>query len=217
MFFPAVINEIIKPHEHEIITERVHRDIHNYEVYHRIQPVLDTEILPARHFVPSSSQSHLIEVSEQDLPDCTGDNQPWIVGERKSPANEQFHTPQAQLTEPKAGGYQTFTTPEGFERKQTTWLHPAELEDMGGYDGPVMPVHFGEDGQHTEPPKSEITNMRDVRAFSQSGTNANPTTNPSMNPRRTKPAHPPKYINAPVVPPRKSSLRHSMNGSTTIE
>ncbi|KAI6090988.1 hypothetical protein F4821DRAFT_227193 [Hypoxylon rubiginosum] len=78
---PAVTHETIRPHIHEIIEEQIYRDIHTHEVFHRIQPVYDVEFLPARHFVPGSDGG-LVEVSEDDLPDCTGSNQKWRLDKR---------------------------------------------------------------------------------------------------------------------------------------
>ncbi|XXH05270.1 hypothetical protein Hte_011695 [Hypoxylon texense] len=79
----AVTHEAVRPHVHEIIEEQIHRDIHNHEVYHRVQPVYDVEFLPARHFVPGPDGS-LVEVSEGNLPDCTGPNQMWQLGKKSS-------------------------------------------------------------------------------------------------------------------------------------
>jgi hypothetical protein len=33
-------------------------------------------------------------------------------------------------------------TEEGFERIETTILHPPTLEDLSKYSGPVLPIHF---------------------------------------------------------------------------
>ncbi|KAK9420444.1 hypothetical protein SUNI508_06440 [Seiridium unicorne] len=76
----AVVHETVRPHVHEIIEERIHRDIHTHDHYHYIQPVYELELLPARHFVPDP-EGRLVEVSESDLPDCTGANQKWAINE----------------------------------------------------------------------------------------------------------------------------------------
>ena len=47
----------------EIIT----KDIHHYDVLHRVQPVVDVEVLPARHYVPTADGT-LKEVSVDELP-----------------------------------------------------------------------------------------------------------------------------------------------------
>ena len=67
----AVVHEVIKPHEHEVIQQRIHREIHNYTYYHRLQPVLQTEVLPPRHFIPNPDGEGLIEISADELPNRT--------------------------------------------------------------------------------------------------------------------------------------------------
>jgi len=138
----AVTHETVKPTEHEIIEERIYKVVHNHDVYHYIQPVCETEILPARHFVQNSN-NELVEVSEDKLPNCTGPNHRWSIvrgnGER-SPEQELKHLPQD--SQPIILSDKTHMTREGVERRETTILHPPELEDMSGYDGLAMPVEF---------------------------------------------------------------------------
>ncbi|KAI0122802.1 hypothetical protein F4814DRAFT_438719 [Daldinia grandis] len=80
-YAPAVVHETIRPQVHEILEEQIYRDIHNHDVYHRIQPVYEVEVLPARHFVPGPNGG-LVEVTEDSLPECTGVNQRWHVSKR---------------------------------------------------------------------------------------------------------------------------------------
>ncbi|KAF2472057.1 uncharacterized protein BDR25DRAFT_313262 [Lindgomyces ingoldianus] len=60
----AVTHEVVKPTARHTREERIQREIHNHEVYERIQPVYDIEVLPPRHFVPDSNGEGLIEVLE---------------------------------------------------------------------------------------------------------------------------------------------------------
>ncbi|KAI2776112.1 hypothetical protein F4815DRAFT_365363 [Daldinia loculata] len=80
-YAPAVTHETIRPQVHEILEERIYREIHNHNVYHRIQPIYEVEILPARHFVPGPGGG-LVEVPEDSIPECTGANQQWHVSKR---------------------------------------------------------------------------------------------------------------------------------------
>ncbi|KAI0845944.1 hypothetical protein F5Y00DRAFT_272608 [Daldinia vernicosa] len=80
-YAPAVTHETIRPQAHEILEEQIYRDIHNHDVYHRIQPVYEVEILPARHFVPGPDGG-LVEVPQGSIPECTGVNQKWHVSKR---------------------------------------------------------------------------------------------------------------------------------------
>ncbi|KAK4202325.1 hypothetical protein QBC40DRAFT_169534 [Triangularia verruculosa] len=77
-FAPAVVQEVVKPHVHEIRQEEIHRDIHVHTNHTIIQPVFDLEALPPKHFVPDEN-GNLVEVSESDLPACTGQNAQWHI------------------------------------------------------------------------------------------------------------------------------------------
>jgi hypothetical protein len=136
---PAVTHEVIKPHEHEVIQQQIHREIHNYTYYHRLQPVLQTEVLPPRHFIPNPDGEGLIEISADELPSRTGDNRWWEIVQKEPnlPA-----TPFEWRTEPQIIESQPYMTEEGFERRETTIIYPPTLEDMSHYRGLVQPVHF---------------------------------------------------------------------------
>ncbi|KAK3986304.1 hypothetical protein QBC44DRAFT_333504 [Cladorrhinum sp. PSN332] len=88
---PAVTHEVVKPKIHEVMHEQIQRDIHEHHVVQKIQPVIDVEVLPARHYVPGPG-GRLVEVAEKDLPACTGENQNWHVGEGPSTGNMQCLT-----------------------------------------------------------------------------------------------------------------------------
>ncbi|GIZ49880.1 hypothetical protein CKM354_001289800 [Cercospora kikuchii] len=64
---PAVTNETIIVNTHEHITEAITREIHTHDIYHRVLPIIDIEVLPPRHFVESSSgRRH--EISAEEAP-----------------------------------------------------------------------------------------------------------------------------------------------------
>ncbi|CAG5156936.1 uncharacterized protein ALTATR162_LOCUS4729 [Alternaria atra] len=138
-YAPAVTHEIIKPHEHEVIQQRIHREIHNYTYYHRLQPVLQTEVLPPRHFIPNPDGEGLIEISADELPNRTGKNRWWDIVQ-KEPALPA--TPFEWRTEPQIIEGKPYITEEGFERRETTIIYPPTLDDMSRYSGLVQPVHF---------------------------------------------------------------------------
>ncbi|KAH6532171.1 hypothetical protein HBI07_160180 [Parastagonospora nodorum] len=156
---PAVTHEIVKPHEHEIIQHKIFREIHNYEHYYRIQPVYDLEILPPRHWKPNPNGQGLIEISADEIPSQTGHNRRWkIVQEHTElPAGSQ----PIWRKEPEIIEHPTTITAEGFERKETTIIHPPTLQDMSEYDGPVQPVHF--DHKTGKRWLGEITTMHKLR------------------------------------------------------
>ncbi|KAK4457338.1 hypothetical protein QBC42DRAFT_291672 [Cladorrhinum samala] len=76
---PAVTHEVVKPKVHEIMHEQIERDVHEHHVVQKIQPVVDVEVLPAKHYVPGPD-GRLVEVAEQNLPGCTGENSNWHIG-----------------------------------------------------------------------------------------------------------------------------------------
>ncbi|KAF3043507.1 hypothetical protein E8E12_009902 [Didymella heteroderae] len=138
---PAVTHEVIKPHQHEIVQQKIYREIHNYEHFHRIQPVMMTEVLPPRHWIPNPNGEGLIEISADELPARTGDNRWWSICEHSSPYSQQTALAKHR-TEPEIIEAGTFMTEQGFERKETIIIHPPMLADLTGYGGPVQAMHF---------------------------------------------------------------------------
>ena len=63
----AVTHETVTKKVHHVREEIITKDIHHYDVFHRIQPVIDVELLPARHYVPTADGT-LKEVSIDELP-----------------------------------------------------------------------------------------------------------------------------------------------------
>ncbi|KAF2745524.1 hypothetical protein M011DRAFT_460105 [Sporormia fimetaria CBS 119925] len=149
-FAPAVTHEYIKPIEHEVHEERIYREIHNHDVYPRIQPVYETEVLPPRHFIPDPNDpDNLIEVSEDQLPEyCKNGSQTRYMTRAREhhplAENPSFPTPQSRLTQPEIVEEKSYTTADGRERKDSVILHPSTLNDMSSYTGPVREVHFGD-------------------------------------------------------------------------
>ncbi|KAL2070160.1 hypothetical protein VTL71DRAFT_13186 [Oculimacula yallundae] len=66
---PAVTHEHVTPIQREIIEEQITREIHTHEVRHHILPVIDTEILPAKHYINSPDGKGLIEIPEPQVPE----------------------------------------------------------------------------------------------------------------------------------------------------
>ena len=136
---------------HEIREEQIHRDIHKHDIYHRVQPVYDIEVRPARHFVPGVN-GELVEVPEADLPGCTGNNQSWYIGKREPSAAWFTSRDPPELSSVKSAQEKKHVTPEGVVHQETTVVHPPTLEDISTVSGPVLPVYFDKDGRgHTMP------------------------------------------------------------------
>lgn len=61
-------HEHIIPKVHHVREEHITRDIHSHAVYHHVQPVIDVQVLPTKHYVPAKDGSGaLIEVDETQL------------------------------------------------------------------------------------------------------------------------------------------------------
>ncbi|KJX99250.1 hypothetical protein TI39_contig367g00008 [Zymoseptoria brevis] len=70
-YAPAVVHEVVQPKVHEIVTQEITREIHNHDVYHRVLPVLEFEVLPARHYVQvpgADGKLGLRELSVEEIP-----------------------------------------------------------------------------------------------------------------------------------------------------
>ncbi|KAK0707292.1 hypothetical protein B0H67DRAFT_647488 [Lasiosphaeris hirsuta] len=87
-FAPAVTHETVKPVQHNVVEEQIQRETHVHDVYHRIQPVRDVEVLPARHHVQGADGA-LTEVHEKDLPSYFGDSQEGIGEASRRSADSQ--------------------------------------------------------------------------------------------------------------------------------
>ncbi|KAL1654561.1 hypothetical protein SLS61_002750 [Didymella pomorum] len=161
---PAVTHEVIKPHQHEIVQQKIYREIHNYEHFHRIQPVMMTEVLPPRHWIPNPNGEGLIEISANELPARTGDNRWWSICEHSSPYSLHTALPKYR-TEPEIIEAGTFMTEQGFERKETIIIHPPTLADLTGYGGPVQALHF--DHKTGESWMGELTTMDKLHELKQ--------------------------------------------------
>ncbi|TKX26115.1 hypothetical protein C1H76_1614 [Elsinoe australis] len=65
---PAVTHEKVTKHIHHVREEKIYRDIHTHEVRNHILPVVDVQVLPARHFVPTEDGG-LREITEDQIPE----------------------------------------------------------------------------------------------------------------------------------------------------
>ncbi|EDN98898.1 predicted protein [Sclerotinia sclerotiorum 1980 UF-70] len=94
---PAVTHEYVLPTQHEVITREITREIHQHHYYHRVLPVIDTEILPAKHYVYGDDGDTLIKIPESMVHHytVTGSYSPsWsIVQHPPAPAEDAFDSP----------------------------------------------------------------------------------------------------------------------------
>ena len=148
-----MVHENVTQDIHHIREEVITREVHNHDVFHRILPVVDVEVLPPRHFLPVEGGG-LVEVSASEVP---GRGQNWVIAETASKiASDQ----------PAPRGHRRFTAREfpgaegdtvrylalgGYEKTEQTWVHPPELEQGARLTGQSWPMVFGDetDGKQT--------------------------------------------------------------------
>ena len=140
------MHENVQQQVHHIREEVITREIHDHDVYHRVLPVVDVEVLPPRHFLPVEGGG-LVEISASEVP---GRGKNWVIAETASkipsdqpapPVQSRFTAREFRGTE---GDARRYVTPEGVERTEQTWVHPPELETGGRDSGQTWPMPFGE-------------------------------------------------------------------------
>ena len=152
---------MVKRHEHEIVQSKIYREIHNYSYYHRLQPVIHTEVLAPRHFIPNPHGDGLVEIAAEELPARTGKNRWWDIVQKDIQQPSVPDTPHQWRMEPEVIEGKPYMTEEGFERRETTIRYPPTMEDMSNYGGVVQPVHF--DHKTGQRWLGEVTTMNKLR------------------------------------------------------
>lgn len=128
------------PEVHTIREEKIEREIHTYDVFHRIQPIIDVEVLPPRHFIPVEGGG-LREVSADEIPGQTGH---WGIVEtvtKEPPARER---PPPPSTAPEKISERTYMTEEGIMRTETTWKHPPTVATGARDTGQSWPLQISQ-------------------------------------------------------------------------
>jgi hypothetical protein len=149
-YAPAVTRETVLPTTHHIREERITREYHNHDVYHRILPIHEVEILPPRHF-RHSPDGKLVEVLESTIPDGRKAFYPL------SPASTQKMPARIEISPPTSGWRRPFTArfwkgtdgdakeevgEDGVLRTERTWVHPPTLEEGGKLTGQTEPFYL---------------------------------------------------------------------------
>lgn len=146
---PAVTKEVIKPTMHEIRQEQITREIHNHDIFHRILPVKDVEIIPSRHFMRDEA-GNVQEIPASAVPYGTN-----TVLEVKNVVNEKnYHLVPRRFTASTLEGFaEDFADrvdPDGVTRSHTTWIHSPVIQNMGRETGQTVPFEiFGAETSHS--------------------------------------------------------------------
>jgi hypothetical protein len=123
------------PTHHETREERITREIHTHDTFHRALPVIETEILPPKHYVPSPDGKGLTEIPEHMVPGRTETESPsrnWEIvetGIRKSDSGSTFRR--------KTPSQQSSTHAQSLTEVSHQGPH-AGINAEDGADGPVV-------------------------------------------------------------------------------
>ena len=164
------MHEKVQRAVHHVREEIVTREIHTHDVYHRIQPIVDVEVLPPRHFLPVEGGG-LVEVSAQEVP---GRGSNWVIAETASkiPSDQAAPPGRTQFTARNFPGQEgdtvKYISPEGYEVTEQTWVHPPGLEEGARLTGQSWPMVIGE-----EPPVKGEHGLSGAHGFSSPKTTKN--------------------------------------------
>ena len=156
MYRKAVVHETVHQEIHHVREEVITREIHNHEVYHRILPVIDVEVLPPRHFLPVEGGG-LVEISADEVPSR---GKSWVIAETASkiPSDELASKMATRFSAREFHGIEgdakQYMTPEGYERTEQTWVHAPQLETGGRDTGQTWPMEFDHAPPHQKNPSS---------------------------------------------------------------
>lgn len=145
---PAVIHEKRIVNTHEIVQRAITREIHNHHIFHRVLPIMDIEVLPARHFVLDENGG-LVEIPAEEAPVESPERLHQLISETVANMMPKTEAPAGprQFTacnfEGTDGDYKEYITPEGFMRTEQWWVHPPTLETGAQEDGQTIPFHLG--------------------------------------------------------------------------
>lgn len=180
---------------HEDVTKAIHhvreevytKEIHTHDIYHRIQPVVDVEVLPPRHFLPVEGGG-LVEVTAEEVPGRHGN---WVIAETASkiPSDEAAPRTTTRFSAAefdKTWDKKTYKTPEGITRTEEAWVHPPELETGAWATGQTWRMDFGKADEliNTIKPDSTFEGAA-ANAASKGTTNGNRANGGPLLPKRT--------------------------------
>jgi hypothetical protein len=126
----------VLPARHEIRDEeRITREIHTHDVFHRILPVIETEILPPKHYVPSQDGKGLVEIPEHMVPGRTSNGSP----------SRNWEIVQTGMGKGDHGAILHRKTPSNYSRRRFQSLthsnyrySSTDIEEDESADGPVI-------------------------------------------------------------------------------
>ena len=104
-------------------------------------------MLQPRHFLPVEGGG-LVEITAQEVP---GRGSNWVIAETASkiPSDQAAPPGRTQFTARSFAGREgdavRYTSPEGYEKTEQTWVHPPTLEEGARLTGQSWPMVIGEE------------------------------------------------------------------------
>ncbi|KIW06800.1 uncharacterized protein PV09_02480 [Verruconis gallopava] len=141
---PPVKKETVQPIVHHVREEQITREIHHHDVFHRILPIREIEVLPAKHF-RRAANGELEELPAGAMPgranevlsrlavENTSQRESTSLGPRTFTASSLDYLPQ---------DYEERVDADGVRRSHTTWIHAPVLEDGGRRTGQTQPLEI---------------------------------------------------------------------------
>jgi hypothetical protein len=145
-YAPAVTHETVVPEVRHVEEEVVTREIHNHDVYHRILPIKDVEVLSAKHFVRSPSTGNLTEIPAPVGRE--GEHQNWKIVPTEhghsgwQPAGPRLFT--ARTFKADEGMAKEYIGEDGVPRTEMTWIHHPTVQDGGRIAGQTEALFLDE-------------------------------------------------------------------------
>ena len=141
---PAVTHETITKDVHEIREERITREIHKDHVFHRVLPIEQIEVKPARHYVYTHG-AQLAEIPESRIPGPASRFNQQLYLNKPLPESDSKFAPRkftARTFKGTEGEYTESTAPEGHKMTEQYWVHGPSLETHAPASGQTLPFHF---------------------------------------------------------------------------
>ena len=131
---PAVTHHTIQRDVHEVHQQHFTHDVHQDEFEHRVLPVVEHQVLPARHFVQLDGGG-LKEISEEDIASELPHDLQQRISEAAATVFPAFRDSGVSFSFPSVDGSNDPTrssehdsiTPEGHARRDTTLTYSPTL------------------------------------------------------------------------------------------
>ncbi|KAH8777881.1 hypothetical protein F5883DRAFT_237812 [Diaporthe sp. PMI_573] len=132
-YHAAITKEFVQPKQYEYVEESITRELYTHDVYHHVLPVIETELLPSKHFIESPDGCGLVEIREDEVQNHTVTGT-GVYGQpnTEKPTESKIPHGRANLQLPENGSASNthsfedkgiYTTKEGIGRTEYLWRH----------------------------------------------------------------------------------------------